>query len=251
MIKAVIFDLDGTLVQTEKLKADSYARAATELCPYEIQKEDVLEAYSEVVGLSRRKVAKVLIHRFDLLEAAAQRMEEFGVTAPWQAFVQVRLRYYQEMLADPGVIQNHRWPHTLALLKEARQAQCSLGLATMSRCRQARRVLEILELVDCFDFIATRDDVNRGKPDPEIYQLVSTELGVRPGVCLVIEDSPSGVKAAMEAGMQVVAVATPYTQKGLHQLRGFPEGHIVDDPATLREVVADLIRHSEERWFLH
>jgi len=76
----------------------------------------------------------------------------------------------------------------------------------MSYCAQVRRMLEILDLTEAFDFVASRDDVERGKPDPEIYLLVSRELGISPEECLVIEDSPTGVKAGLAAGMDVVAV---------------------------------------------
>lgn len=66
MIRAMIFDLDGTLVQTEKLKALSYARAAVKLCPHELNEEEVVEAFKEVVGLSRREVASALVEKFGL-----------------------------------------------------------------------------------------------------------------------------------------------------------------------------------------
>jgi HAD superfamily hydrolase (TIGR01549 family) len=181
----MIFDLDGTLVQTERLKALSYARAAIELCPRDITEEEVLEAFKEVVGLSRREVAQALVERFDLESAARVRMADFGVSAPWQAFVQVRLRIYEEMLADPEVLRNNQWPHNMALLEEARRAHCKVGLATMSYCAQVQRVLEILNLTDTFDFVASRDDVEHGKPDPEMYLLVAGELGVPPSECLV------------------------------------------------------------------
>ncbi len=206
MIKAMIFDLDGTLVQTEKLKALSYARAAVELRPFEIKESEVLEAFKEVVGLSRQQVASSLVERFGLEETAQKRMDEFGVSTPWQAFVQVRLAIYQQMLADPQVIRDNQWPHNLALLAQARRENCKVGLATMSYCSQVKRVLEILELNDVFDFVASRDDVKHGKPDPEIYLLAARELGVNPRESLVIEDSPSGVQAALKAGMNVVAV---------------------------------------------
>ena len=57
MIKAMIFDLDGTLVQTERLKALSYARAAMELCPYSLSEADAVAAFKDFVGLSRHEVA--------------------------------------------------------------------------------------------------------------------------------------------------------------------------------------------------
>jgi len=244
MIKAMIFDLDGTLVQTEKLKALSYARAAVELCPSEIKESEVMEAFKDVVGLSRQEVASSLVERFDLEETARNRMDEFGVSTPWQVFVQVRLAIYQQMLADPQVIRDNQWSHNLALLTQARRENCKVGLATMSYCSQVKRVLEILELNDVFDFVASRDDVKHGKPDPEIYLLVARELGVNPGESLVIEDSPSGVQAALNAGMNVVAVSTPFTRQRLHEGGLLPEEHIVDDPADLERVVEHMIRHS-------
>ena len=79
MIRAMIFDLDGTLVQTEKLKALSYARAAVELCPYTLSEAKAVEAFKDLVGLSRREVAQALVERFDLEEKARSRMAEFGL----------------------------------------------------------------------------------------------------------------------------------------------------------------------------
>lgn len=240
MIRAMIFDLDGTLVQTERLKSISYARAAVELRPTDLTEAKVIEAFKEVVGLSRREVALGLIERFGLEEAARARMAEFGVRTPWQAFVQIRLAIYEEMLADPEVIRRNQWAHNMALLHEARRTACQVGLATMSYCPQVRRVLEILELNDAFDFVASRDDVEHGKPDPEIYRLVADELGVAPGECLVIEDSPSGIKAALAAGMWCIAVTTPFTREAVHAHKLLPEGHIVDNPDRLAAVVRHL-----------
>jgi HAD superfamily hydrolase (TIGR01509 family) len=237
----MLFDLDGTLVQTERLKAISYARAAVELCPYTTSEPDAVEAFKELVGLPRREVAQGLIERFQLEEAARTRMVEFGVETPWQAFVQVRMRFYEAMLADPEVLRSNQWPHNVTLLQTARQAGCKVGLATMSRCQQAQRVLEILDLREAFDFVATRDDVETGKPDPEIYQLVARELGVSASECLVIEDSPSGVKAALSAAMHVVAVSTPFTREGLHRANLIPARQIVDDPSNLAQVVEHVI----------
>ncbi len=237
MIKAMIFDLDGTLVQTERLKAISYARAAVELCPYAVSQEEVLEAFKEVVGQSRRQVAQALVERFSLEDRARERMAEFRVHAPWQAFVQVRLHIYDAMLADPEVLRNNQWPHNVDLLAQARRVGCRTGLATMSHCTQAQQVLEAINLTDAFDFVATRDDVERGKPDPEIYLLVARELGVRPEQCLVIEDSPAGIEAALAAGMEVIAVTTPFTRQRVHQADLLPPEQVVDDPARLMGAV--------------
>lgn len=246
MIQAMIFDLDGTLVQTERLKALSYARAAVELCPRRLDQAEVVEAFKDVVGRSRQEVAMALVDRFDLEPAAQARMAEFGVTSPWQAYVQMRLRIYEEMLADPEVLRENQWPHNVALLHAARRSGCRTALATMSHCAQVQRVLEILDLSGDFDFVATRDDVERGKPDPEIYALVSREIGVPPADCLVIEDSPAGVQAALAAGMWCIAVATPFTERALRAGRLLDGRWIVNDSATLMDVVQQMIAEREQ-----
>jgi beta-phosphoglucomutase-like phosphatase (HAD superfamily) len=85
MIEAMIFDLDGTLIRTEKLKALSYAKAAVVLCPYDVAVAEVIETFKDVVGRSRREVAKALVERFELAPKAADRLNEFGVNEPWLA----------------------------------------------------------------------------------------------------------------------------------------------------------------------
>jgi len=241
MIAAMIFDLDGTLVQTERLKAISYAQAAVALRPEDVRQEDVIEAFKAVVGLPRRQVAQALLQQFDLEAAARRRMAEFGVSSPWQAYVQIRLRIYEQMLADPEILRQNQWPHTRALLEATRRTGTPVALATMSHCEQAAQVIAALQLQGEFDFVATRDDVHHGKPDPEIYLLVAAELKVAPQSCLVVEDSPAGVEAATRAGMRVVAVSTPFTRERLHALPWLPAQNIVDEPAQLPAVVAHLI----------
>jgi beta-phosphoglucomutase len=171
-------------------------------------------------------------------------MNGFGVDTTWQAFIQVRLRYYEELLADPNILRNNQWPHNIALLQEARNANCLLGLATMSYCAQVQYVLRILELQNTFDFIASRDDVEHGKPDPEIYNLVATELSVPVEECLVIEDSPSGVRAALAAGMRVIAVTTPFTRDAFRNNYLLDERWVVDDPKMLPQVLSGLVAES-------
>jgi beta-phosphoglucomutase len=245
MIETMIFDLDGTLVQTEKLKALSYAKAAVQLCPNHLEESEVIDAFKKVVGLSRHEVAMALVERFDLEEKARSKMGEFAVDTPWQAYVQVRLRIYEEMLADPDVIRHNQWPHNMDLLQAARRVCRYVGLATMSYCSQVKRILQILELTAAFDFVASRDDVEHGKPDPEIYCLVAHEFGVAPAECLVVEDSPTGVQAALAAGMAVMAVSTPFTLERLHTSGLLPEARIVDEPGRVAAVAADIVRQSQ------
>jgi HAD superfamily hydrolase (TIGR01509 family) len=249
MIDAVIFDLDGTLVQTELLKGISYARAALELRRDGFDEGEVFDAYAHLVGLPRREAAEMLLAHFGLEDAARARRAEFGVSTPWQAFVQVRLRIYESMLDDREAVRALQWPHNIALLQATRQTERRTALATMSYCQQTRRILALLELSDAFDFVATRDDVERGKPDPEIYLLVAHGLGVEPQECLVIEDSPNGVKAALAADMNVIAVTTPLTKRQFREEERdlLDRCWVVDDPQTLPEVVQwRIARHQQE-----
>ena len=119
----------------------------------------------------------------------------------------------------------------------------------MSHCDQVHRVLKVLNLEGAFDFIATIDDVERGKPDPEIYQLVSHELGIPPTECLVIEDSSTGVRAALTAGTWCIAVTIPLTRERIHAERLLDERWIVDNSnqvsATVRQMIEE--RKNESR----
>jgi len=246
MIRVFAFDLDGTLVQTERLKARSYAKAAVELCPQHITEDEVMEAYKGVVGRSREEVASTLMQRFDLTPAARKRMDAFDANAPWEAFVGVRLAYYHGMIGDPDVIQAHRWPHALSLLETARDHQCAVALATTSRRAQATQVLDALGLSDAFDFVTTADDVSKTKPHPEMYRLVAVHLEVHPDAMLAIEDSPAGVEAAITAGLHCVAVTTEFTHDAVHA-SGLLEDHlIVDDPDRLPQVVSGIVDASSQ-----
>lgn len=240
-MESVIFDLDGTLIQTEKLKARSYARATEELRPEAVDGEDVVDAYRDLVGRSRRAVATAMVERFDLADAAGRRMDEFGVGTPWQVLVQIRLGYYRELVEDPEVLRRNRWPASLEILERVDRRGCSTGLATMSGCDDARRVLAALGVADRFDFVATSDDVENGKPDPEIYELVLGELGVEAGATLVVEDSPAGVEAALRAGTEVLALATPFTRCRLLEEGALPAERIVRDPEELPGRVEELL----------
>jgi beta-phosphoglucomutase len=112
----------------------------------------------------------------------------------------------------------------------------------MSHCPQANRVLLILAIKDDFDFIATRDDVENGKPDPQIYLLVAKELKVLPLETLVIEDSPAGVKAALNAGMGCIVVTTDFTRKSIHASRLLSEQWVIDNPAELKTAAQMFIK---------
>jgi beta-phosphoglucomutase len=242
-IQAMIFDMDGTLVSTEYLKACSYARAIHELLlpQGDFDESEVIEAYKDLVSLSRQEVSLALLRRFKLEGPAQARKPELGVSTPWEAQAQVRLKYYYQMLADPQVLFSHTWPHNLALLVFARLAGCRVGLATMSVRSQVVQILAALELTGAFDVIASREDVEKTKPDPEIYLLVNKKLETAPENCLVIEDSLSSVQAALAARMLCIAVTTPMTHSAIHTGKILVERWIVDDPAQLIGVVQQMM----------
>jgi beta-phosphoglucomutase len=239
VIRAFVFDLDGTLVETEKLKALSYARAAEQLRP-DLDEDEVVAAFEDFVGLSRQEVAVGLMRRFGLEDAARKRMQEFGVEEPWRAYVRIRLRIYESLLSDPERVLAVRYPHNLALLSDVRRQGYPTALATQSHREEALRVLEILGITDQFDAIATREDVEHGKPDPEMHLLVARELGVEPGECLAIEDSPAGIEAALSAGTQAIAVTTDLTRKKFRDTDLLDRSHVVDDPRTLPALIRRL-----------
>jgi len=245
MIKAVSFDLDGVLVQTERLKAISYARAATELCPRCADEETIVEAFKEVVGRSREEVAQALVGRFGLEESARAHMADFGVDAPWKAYVQVRLRIYKQMLADLAVLRDSQWPQVIALVQRLRRSGYRVALSTMSSCEVTFRILEALDLRREFEFVASGDDVERGKPDPEIYQVLVKQLTLAPRECLAIEDSTAGIQSALAAGLWCIAPTSEFTRDAVHAARLLEDRWVVDDPGLLEGTVQKMLAERE------
>jgi HAD superfamily hydrolase (TIGR01509 family) len=241
MIGAMIFDLDGTLVKTELLKSLSYAQAVHRLSPTPVTVEEVQVAFAGVVGRSREEVSTALLSRFGLEDPARARMAAFDASLPWQVLARIRLKIYDEMLADPEILRANQWPHAVGLLRAAAQNGCRTALASMSTCDQVTRVLDAIGLQDQFRVVLSREDVEAPKPDPEIYRLAGRLLGAQPSECLVIEDSPAGVQAAVCAGMHCVAVATPFTRAGLHDQTWLALEWVVDDPTELPQIIERLI----------
>jgi HAD superfamily hydrolase (TIGR01549 family) len=237
MIKSILFDLDGTLVRTEDLKGLAYARAAVSLGGGGISEDQVLEVYKDLVGLSRQEVSDGLLSRFFLHDAVRPAMKRFGVENPWEAFSRLRLSVYEDLLNDPELVEEHKCPYNVGLLGWARENGYRRGLATMSHLDQALRILDLLDITGEFDVIATRDDVTHPKPDPEIYRHVAASLTLSAEECLVVEDSPPGITAALRAGMFCVAVTTGMTRAAVHGSKLLQEEWVVDDPANLLRVV--------------
>ena len=237
MIKAIMFDLDGTLVQSEKLKALSYAIATQRLRQLSDPDPRAIEAYREIVGASRDVASRHIMDTLDLESLLQPLIVEHGVTQPVEVLSAMRKEIYDDMVADPQVLRDNQWPHTVELLRMVSEAGCRTALATMSYRKEALHVLSALDLEASLDVVLTREDVQQPKPDPEIYLLAAQKLDADPSDCLVLEDSPNGVRAGVAAGMNVIAVATPFTIAGLHSSQVLEHAWVVHDSEKLLEVV--------------
>ena len=236
MLDLLAFDLDGTLADTETLKAESYSWAAHRLKP-DVDPDAVRDAYTACIGLSRQEIATSLLHRFDL-EAVAR--EHDDSVPPWQSYVGVRLAHYRRMLANADMIREHAWEHAGTLVRHAHQYARHVALVTTSGAHNAGLVLGALGLTDAFDTVVTADDVAGTKPDPEGYLLALSRLGADASRSLAIEDSPAGVRGAVAAGLAVVAVPDRHTQDGVQAL--VRAGLIGADDVSTPEGLADRVR---------
>ncbi len=237
MIRAILFDLDGTLVQSEKLKALSYAMAVQRLRGLPGPDARAIEAYREIVGSSRDVASRHVVERLGLEPDLRLIMEREGRSEPEKVLTAMRTSIYNEMVADPKVLRGNRWPHTVGLLSLAKRALCHTGLATMSYRTEVLHVLRALNLERSLDVVVTFEDVRQPKPDPEIYLLAAQRLDVPAGECLALEDSPAGVRAGVAAGMSVIALATPFTACGLEREQPVPEQWVVREPKRLLDTV--------------
>ncbi len=237
MIRAIIFDLDGVLVQTEKMKAYSYALAVARIRNLSEPDIQAVEAFKEIIGSARDVASRHVMERLGLEKELRPMMAEYGVSQPWQVLTVIRMGIYRKMAADPEVLWKNRWPHSLELLRLAKENFCGTALVTMSRRQEVMHVLRSLGIERQLDVVLTAEDISHPKPDPEIYLLAARKLGVPPEECLVLEDSVNGVKAAKAAGTNVVAIATPYTSAGLHKSRIVDDAWIVHQPEKLVALV--------------
>ncbi len=233
MIRAVIFDLDGTLVQSEKLKAQSYAIAAQQVLNLSEPDPRAIEAYRKIVGSSKEVASRYVMEQLGLEAKLQPLMAEYGVPQPADVLTAMRKAIYDQMVADPQMLRENQWPHTVAFLRLVRQQGCKTGLATMSHRQEALHVLRALSLEGELDVVLTREDVRQPKPDPEIYLSACRLLGMLPKECLAIEDSPAGVRAALAAGVETVAVATPFTREHLRSANLVSCRCLVEQPEML------------------
>ncbi len=183
-LDAVIFDMDGTLLDTERA-GRSAAFAACTLQGHAMTPDFWLG----LIG-SPREVndARILGHFGDAFDIATYHRDSAS--------------QLDRLLASGDPLR----PGALMLLDHLRDAGIPIGLATSTAAPKVARLLERAGIAGYFGAIVTRDDVTHGKPHPESYLLAAEQLGARPSHCLALEDSHIGVRAAAAAGMATIMV---------------------------------------------
>lgn len=189
-IKAVIFDLDGVIADSEPLSGKSTAMV--------LEKRGIRLTDEERHKAFGRRSLDIFS---DVLRARGK-----AVTAPAvEAMVQEKNAIMQRLLK--GSLKT-----VLGSLELARSLSgrgLKLALATSSHTEKMEMEVSELGIRGLFPVIVTGSDVSRGKPDPEIFLLAARRLGVKPSECAVIEDSSFGVRAAKAAGMLAIGFASP------------------------------------------
>jgi HAD superfamily hydrolase (TIGR01509 family) len=210
-IKAVVFDFDGLMFNTEEI----FNRSGRELL-----RRRGLEMTPELLALMMGRRADeafpLMIAKLGLTESAAElRAEE-------RVIFQDML--WTEVAPMPGLFE---------LLSHLEERALPKGVATSSRRPYIESVLRKFELVERFNLLLTSEDVVQGKPHPEIYLTAASRLGVQPAEMLVLEDSEIGTRSAGAAG--AVAVSIPHEHSRHHDFS--PASLIaerLDDPRILR-----------------
>ena len=193
--RAMIFDLDGVLVWTIPMHWWAFRKT------FEAEGKDFsMDEYMRfAIGASRDEVIRSVIGR----DLAPEKL---------QALMQAKERFVHEYIDDPGI---EAIPGALEFVKKSKRLQLKTAVASASRT--PRLLLESIGAETLFDAIVDRTMVERSKPDPDVFLLTAERLGVKPEECIVIEDSGVGVRAAVAAGMRVLALTTTHERHELSE----------------------------------
>ena len=183
--KAVIFDLDGLMIDTERIAADAWLRAASDL-GYALSENVVHQMIGRTGSDSDAILRKNLGETVGLDELKAR-----------------RLAYTDDHIMNVGIPLKAGLVEMLDFLDEKRVHK---AVATSSTRERAVMKLRRTGLHERFPILISSDDVQCGKPAPDIYLKTSERLGVPPHHCLVLEDSDAGARSAHAAGMNVIIV---------------------------------------------
>ena len=188
--QGVISDLDGVLVDSEPLFTKALNRVLM-----------VVGASPLSEGENRSLIGTTVEHTWAAI------MEMRALPQPMDYYLKRYDQVIPQIFEEYLVIQ----PGAKRAVQAVRDRRLPLGLATSSRRRWVDLKLRVAGLDGMFDATIAGDEVEHGKPAPDIYLQMASRLGVAPKQCLAVEDSPTGVAAAVAAGMYTVAVRTDAT----------------------------------------
>lgn len=188
--KSVIFDLDGTLIDSELnyLESDRVF-----LARYGVEWTD--ELWRRFVGIGSRSMLQWMRRETGIETSVDELLEEKNL-----AYLDVARR------------NTRVFPQMVALVKRLRSEGFSLAIATGSSQAVLNEVLDIAGLRGLFDVVVSADEVAAGKPSPDVFLEAARRLGAVAERCVVVEDSRYGVEAAVAAGMSCIAVPTVVTE---------------------------------------
>lgn len=184
-IKALLFDMDGLVLDTEKLYTRFWQEAARAL-GFPMTKEQALGMRSLNRGAGAEKLKSY-----------------FGETVDYDAVRKKRIALMDAFVAENGVEVK---PGIRELLAFAKEQGLKTAITTSSPMERTRCYLSQVGLVDAFDELVSGYMVEKGKPEPDIYLYAAKILGVKPCECMVLEDSPAGILAAHRAGCVPVMI---------------------------------------------
>lgn len=183
--KAVLFDMDGVIVDSERLSYDLVTEILFEL-GYRLS----LDLYSKTIGISEQNGAKLYSDAFPYVDGQTDVLDKLYALYP-QAIRDGRLK------AKPGMLK---------LLDYLDKNGIKKAVASSNVAEIVFGCLDAIGVKDRFDTIVCAEDVENVKPSPELYQEAMRRLEVTPGDCLVLEDSQPGVQAAHSAGVPVIVI---------------------------------------------
>lgn len=190
MIKACIFDLDGVIVDTAHYHFLAWKRLANELG------HDLTEQENErLKGVSRMKSLEIILDLAGISLNEAHKEMLANKKNSW--FVD----YVERMLPE------EIFPGVKHLIRELKSNGIKVGLASSSK--NAKTVIQLLQIQNEFDAIVDGTMITRTKPHPEIFLTTAEKLGVDPKDCIVFEDAEAGVEAALAAGMRCIGIGSP------------------------------------------
>ena len=189
MLKAIIFDMDGVIIDSEPIHTEIAIAVMQDFGG----KPTSEEIYDEFVGVTNREMWSILRERHKLNVSLDQLMEkhrEYKIK-----------RFFNEPVPPIDGIED--------LMRLAKSRGLKIALATSSPKYFAEHILKSAGLSEYFDALVTADDISHGKPDPEIYLKAAQILGLDPGSCVAVEDAFLGIQSAKDAGMRVIAFKNP------------------------------------------